>query len=175
MLPWSINLAVRTFIKREDAVRKLAALRVNEPPPQLLAALQSQNPEVRKRAAEAIKGLRERIALSRFRAERRFAKRGQIELFIASTATCPWKADDDRLWVPAFAVGTTAAARAGLKDGRRITGGPIYVQDFPNYRKINPKSFVRTNGVFARDEKATQSITVPSMPLVLSNRNRFKR
>jgi hypothetical protein len=60
------------FAKREEASRRLATLKVDAPPPELLAALKSTNPEVRDRARRAVKALeahivreRERVATAR--------------------------------------------------------------------------------------------------------------
>ena len=52
------------FAEREAAERRLSTLKVDEVPPELLAALKSPNLEVRERAARAVKTLRGRIALT---------------------------------------------------------------------------------------------------------------
>lgn len=114
------------FADREAAGRRLATLPVAEVPPELLAALKSDNPEVRNRAAKAVKALREyiaqgpeRAAIARLPRGERFAKRGQIDLYVASTSTSQWNSDDDRMWVPAFEAGTRAVAKAQMTGDRR--------------------------------------------------------
>ena len=52
------------FAEREAATARLSTLKVDEVPPELLAALKSPNLEVRERAARAVKTLRGRIALT---------------------------------------------------------------------------------------------------------------
>jgi hypothetical protein len=150
------------FAEREAATKRLSMLPVDAPPPELVEALRSPNPEVRDRAERALKALREHIVLSRERAAlarlprgERFAKRGQIDLYVASTAASEWKADDDRLWVPAFEIGRTAIAKAGLKGDYRPNSGPMGagVKDFAAFRKLIHNNFVRTDGVFVRGKK----------------------
>ena len=153
------QLGSEDFAEREEASRRLSMLSVDAPPTELLAALMSPNPEIRDRARRAVKALeehidrnRERIALSDLPRGERFAKSGQIALYVASTAANELNADNDRLWRPAFEVGTIAASKAGLK-GEYLPGGPMRVKDFPTYRKnvINDK-LICTNGMFARGE-----------------------
>ena len=66
------QLGSEDFAEREEASRRLATLSVDVPPPELLEALKSSNPEIRDRAARALAGLkqhivreRERVVLSR--------------------------------------------------------------------------------------------------------------
>ena len=56
------------FAEREAATRRLSTLSVDDVPPELLAALKSDNPEVRDRAARAARALKEHIAAERERA-----------------------------------------------------------------------------------------------------------
>ena len=77
---------------------------------------------------------RERIELNRLPRSERFAKRGQIDLYVASTAANKLKADDDRLWLPAFDLGVTTAARAELK-GDRLPQGPAWVEALPDLQE----------------------------------------
>ncbi len=138
------------FAEREAATRRLSTLSVDEVPLELLAALKSESPEVRERAAKAIKALREHIVLARLPRAERFAKRGQIDLYVASTAATKLKADDDRLWLPAFEIGVTTAEKAGLK-GDRLPQGPAWVKHFPAYRKnLLNDTLIRMDGVFTR-------------------------
>ena len=96
---------------------------------------------------------RERIELNRLPRSERFAKRGQIDLYVASTAANKLKADDDRLWLPAFDLGVTTAARAELK-GDRLPQGPAWVKHFPTYKKnLLGNKMIRTDGIFTRGKK----------------------
>ena len=54
------QLGSADFNEREAASDQLAALRVGEPPAELLAALKSSDPEVRDRAAKAVAAIRAR-------------------------------------------------------------------------------------------------------------------
>jgi type II secretory pathway component PulC len=93
------------FAEREAATRRLSTLPVDAPPPELMAALSSPNPEVRRRAAEAVKAIRARAGDRALGRERLFAKRGAIDLFVASTRTWDIPADDDRHWQAVLDVG----------------------------------------------------------------------
>jgi len=111
------QLGSNDFAEREEASRRLSTLPVNEPPPELLTALKSPNPEIRVRAARALAALKQHIVRERERAaiallprEVRFACRGQVDLYVASTAAIKWKTQDDRLWLPAFELGVKIAA-----------------------------------------------------------------
>ena len=98
------RLGSEDFSQREEASRHLSTLSVDAPPPELLTARNSPNPEIRDRARRAVKALelhivreRERAELSRLPRSERFARRGQVDLYVASTAANKLKADDDRL------------------------------------------------------------------------------
>src|SRR5262245_62987246 len=79
------QLGSEDFQEREAATEKLSGLVVDEPPAELLAALKSPNPEVRDRAAKAVKAIRDRAALRRLPSDQQFATRGQVDLFVAAT------------------------------------------------------------------------------------------
>ncbi len=145
------QLGSEDFAEREAASRRLATLNVDEVPPELLAALKSESPEVRTRAAKAVRALREHIALMRLPRGDRFAKRGQIDLYIASTAAVSrYKADDDRLWIPAYEAGVKAVTMAEMT-GDRKPQGPTCFADFSAYKKANPGiEFVRCDGPYKR-------------------------
>jgi hypothetical protein len=144
------QLGSEDFAERERATNRLSTLRVDEVPPELLAALKSDSPEVRDRAAKAIKALREHIALARLPRGERFARRGQIDLYIASTAASNYKADDARLWEPTLEVGRMAIRRAELT-GDRLPACPS--GDFAAFKKaLNPR-FTRVDEVYQPDAK----------------------
>ncbi len=140
------------FAEREAASRRLATLNVDEVPPELLAALKSDSPEVRTRAAKAVQALREHIALMRLPRGDRFARRGQIDLYVASTAAVsPFKVDDDRLWIPAYELGVRAVAVAEMTGDRKPRGGPTCFADFATYKKAYPGiEFIRRDGLYKK-------------------------
>lgn len=160
------RLGSEDFIEREEASRRLSTLCVDEPPRELLEALRSPNPEIRDRAGRAIVALkdhilseRDRIAVTRLPREERFARRGQIDLYVASTAASNLKADDDRLWRPAFELAITTTSKAAVKPGKmplRESPGHTWVnaKDFATYRKslLNNK-LIRTDEILTIDEK----------------------
>jgi hypothetical protein len=154
------------FAEREAASRRLSTLSVDQPPPELLAALNSANPETRDRARRVLAELKTHIARERERAalallprEERFAKRGQVDLYVASTAAIKWKAQDDRLWLPAFELGVKTAAKTEAKAGvypLRSSPGPAWVtiKDFSTYRKtLLNDILIRTADPFTIDSK----------------------
>jgi hypothetical protein len=96
------RLGSEDFREREDATRQLAALDLPEPPPELVRALQSPNPEVRQRAEQAIRAIRQRAIDPMLKPGRTFAAGGRVDLFVAATAAWKLEADDDRLWQPAL-------------------------------------------------------------------------
>ena len=113
------QLGSEDFAERERATARLSTLNVDEVPPELLAALKSDNPEIRQRAAKAVKALREHIALLPLPRAERFAKRGRIDLFVASTAG-DYKADDPRVWEPAMELG-----RAAVEQVHKLRGAEL--------------------------------------------------
>jgi hypothetical protein len=154
------------FAEREAATEKLSALTVDEPPAALLAALKSPNPEVRDRAAKAVKAIRERAALRHLPRDERFATRGRVDLFVASTAALKLKPEDERLWAPAAKLGAKAVALAGMKDDRKPRG-PAAARDFPTYRaKLNP-GFVRTRDVYTRPKADAKGNRVSVYPTAI--------
>ncbi|MDY3559792.1 hypothetical protein R5W23_000950, partial [Gemmata sp. JC673] len=95
------QLGSEDYAAREAAGARLSRLNVDAVPPELLAAQRAADPEVRVRAARAVKALREHIAASRLTRAGRFARRGQVDLYVAATAGDKWKEwDDPRAWEP---------------------------------------------------------------------------
>jgi len=99
------QLGSEDYAERERATARLSTLNVDEVPTELLVALKSDDPEVRDRAAKAVRALREyiagataRVAVARLPRHERFAARGQVDLYVAAAATVDLKADDERLW-----------------------------------------------------------------------------
>jgi hypothetical protein len=155
------QLGSEDFAEREEASRRLGSLSVDDPPKELIDALKSANPEIRDRARRAVVDLKKHIARERERAatarlprEERFAKRGQVDLYVAATVASKLKTEDDRLWLPAFDLGVATAAKAELKGGYLPQGGPAWVKHFPTYRtNILNNTMIRTDGVFSRRKR----------------------
>jgi hypothetical protein len=105
------RLGSADFREREAATGRLSTLPVDVPPPELLEATRSEDPEVRRRAAEAVKALRARAETRALGRERVFARRGAIDLFVASTRTWDIPADDDRPWQAVLDVGMALVRR----------------------------------------------------------------
>ncbi len=152
------QLGSPNFAEREEATRRLATLDVDAPPQELLAALKSDNPEVRDRAGRALRAIRESIAQAPERAAvaklprgERFARRGQIDLYVASTAKPEWKVDDDRVWVPPFDLMNRALLKGGMTTEDRKPNDCRAWDDFKSFRSAYPKAlrFIRTDGVYA--------------------------
>jgi hypothetical protein len=143
------QLGSEDFYEREAATEKLSRLAVDEPPAELLAALKSPNPEVRDRAAKAVKAIRVAAPLRRLYRDERFAALGQVDLFVASTVSLKLKPEDERLWVPAFTLGSKAVTVAEMKDERKPLG-PTSFTDFLTYRAKLRSEFVRTDGIYTR-------------------------
>jgi hypothetical protein len=144
------RLGSEDFREREAASAELAALVVAEPPAELLAALRSPDPEVRERAAKAIKAIRAAAALRPLPRGERFAARGQVDLYVASTADLKWKPEDDRLWLPPFNIGMKLMSLAEMNADRKPQGDPTWVGDFATYRTKRLAEFVRTDGTYVR-------------------------
>ena len=155
------QLGSEDFAERERATARLSTLNVDEVPPELLAALKSDNPEIRQRAAKAVRALREyiagataRAAIARLPRHERFAARGQVDLYAAAAATVDLTADDERLWAPALKLGAKLIALddvvPGFPEQKGVAhrGGPAMAKDFAIYRRSNPLDFVRTDGQY---------------------------
>ncbi len=131
------QLGSEDFAERESAEKQLAALKVKEVPPELLAALKSPKAEVRERAARIVATIRKRLELVPLPRGQRFAKNGQIDLYVASTAaTDPkLKADDDSLWLPADGIARKVVDNAGLKGNRKPQGTAVWFDDYATFRQ----------------------------------------
>ena len=177
------QLGSEDFSEREEASRRLSTLSVDAPPPELLAARNSPTPEIGDRARRAVKVLelhivreRERAAIARLPRSERFAKRGQVDLYVASAAANKLKANDDRLWLPAFELGVRVGAKAAPEIGRlplQEPPGPgwVTIKDFPTYRKslLNDK-FIRTNDMFIIEDKGYFHLTAGIMAAGVDSR-----
>jgi hypothetical protein len=140
------------FEKREVATKRLSAMAL-DPPPEVLAAARSDDPEVQRRAAQVVEAMRQNVVTSRLRRGERFAEQGRIDLFVAATAVWDLKADDDRLWVPAQDLGRRLLAkndrlinnnnRSTAAVARMIMNCPAAYPDLANYRKGHSPRFTR--------------------------------
>jgi hypothetical protein len=146
------QLCSKDVRQRDEASRQLAALRVDEPPEELLAALKSSDPDVRQRAEKAVTAIRA-AALARLPRDQRFAARGQIDLYVASTAALDFKDDDERHWAPATKLGAKVVSLTDTSEGRKPQGGPTWFADFAMYRKAWNVDFVRKDGAYNRPVK----------------------
>ncbi|QJW94359.1 PDZ domain-containing protein [Frigoriglobus tundricola] len=143
------QLSSDDFVQREAATERLAALKADAVPTELLSALKSPDPEVRERAKRAVAAIRERIALSPLPRAERFARRGQIDLSVAATVRSDYKADAPRLWESAFKLGFRAVENSGMK-GDRLPTCPALSKDFPTFHKSSPYvQFLRTDERYA--------------------------
>jgi hypothetical protein len=145
------QLGSEDFQEREKASRLLAALPVDTPPPELLAALKSSEPEVRDRATKAVQAIRTRAVEKQLPRGQGFAKRGEIDLFVAATATWDLKANDERLWLPPFEIGVKVVVKADMVG--KINGCPVWFKDFPTYRSLHNPRLVRTDGLYSRPSR----------------------
>jgi hypothetical protein len=141
------QLGSEDFREREAASDQLAALPVAEAPPELLAARRSPDPEVRDRADRAVKAIRAAAALRPLARDERFAVRGRVDLYIASTAALTGKPADERIWRPAFGLVARVVAAADMKD-RRPRSAPAPGETFAAYRTRQLLYFVRTDGTY---------------------------
>jgi hypothetical protein len=141
--------------ERDEAGRQLAALRADEPPAELLAALKSSDADVRRRAEAAAAAIRT-AALARLPRDQRLAARGQVDLYVACTAALAFKDDDDRHWVPPTKLGAKLVSLLTAEDDddeRKPQGGPTWFADFATYRKAWPGDFIRKDGRYDRPAK----------------------
>lgn len=139
------------FAAREAATRRLSSM-VLDPPPALLAATKSENPEVRGRAAKVVQAMRTNVTLARMPRGERFAQQGKVDLFVAATAVWGLKPDDRRLWLPAFDLGRRLIAKAGMTGERKPNGCPAAYKDYETFQEVNSPRYTRVDKVYIRQE-----------------------
>jgi S1-C subfamily serine protease len=87
---------------------------------------------------------------------KRFAARGQIDLFVAATAAWKLKADDVRLWEPAADLGRDLIKRAHLKGAKGERQDPQRTpssyKDFATFVDRRKPSFKRMNETYIRPD-----------------------
>ena len=156
------QLGSEDFAEREAATKRLSTLSVDVVPPELLAALKSDNPEIRQRAAKAVKALRGHIALLPLPRAERFARRGQIDLFVASTAG-DYKADDPRVWEPAMELGRAAVEQVHKLRGAELSSSPATFPSLAWYKKDASPTFTRADEAYENQKVWTRAIQAPAV------------
>ncbi|MCI0700088.1 MAG: PDZ domain-containing protein [Planctomycetia bacterium] len=116
-------------------------------------ASEPSDSEVQDRVVEAAAAIRANIAVATMVRGVEFAKRGDVDLFVASTVTWDLKANDHRLWEPPFVLGKTAVEKADMTGEHEPRGNPILCREFAQYRKNDHPIYVRTDVVYCRRDK----------------------
>jgi hypothetical protein len=142
------QLGSEDFAEREAATKRLSAL-VLDPPHELLAAMKSDNQEVRDRATKAAQVMRSNLVATRLPRGRRFAECGQVDLFVAATTVWDLKPEDPRLWEPAQDLGRRLIEKAEMS---REPQCPSSFKDFDTYKRLTPPLFTRVNEDYERPD-----------------------
>jgi hypothetical protein len=140
------------FATREAAGARLANLPLDAPPPELLAALKSDDPEVRARAPEVLRAFRAAAAeraIRRLPALERFAVRGQVDLFVASSNTLEI-GEEERAWSVAMNAGRILLGKEHLKGTRKPDPAPTAHTAFADYKKGSTVRTIRFDGIYKR-------------------------
>jgi len=143
------QLGSQDFAEREAAKKRLYAMAV-DPPPELLAATKSANPELRDRATNAAQAMRINLVLNQLPRGQQFAKRGQVDLFVAATAVWNLKPNDPRLWVDAQDLGRRLIEKAEMTGDRKPHNCPSSFKDFATYKKLCNPRFTRVDDVYEK-------------------------
>jgi hypothetical protein len=125
---------------------------VLDPPPELLAATKSDNPEVRQRAAQVAQAMRSNVVATRLPRGQRFAERGEVDLFVAATAVWDLKPEDPRLWEPAVDLGRRLIEQADMTGDRKPHNCPSSFKDYATYKRLIPHRFTRVDGLYERPD-----------------------
>lgn len=104
-----------SFEVRERATFALGSLAVPAPPPELVEAASSPNPEVSRRASAALARLRRRIADAEVGYPRVLARWGAIDRFVDGALAWDVPEKDQRLWQEVVDVGAVAHRLAGRR------------------------------------------------------------
>jgi hypothetical protein len=138
------QLGHQDFEQRAAASRRLGDMTL-DPPPEVLAAAKSGDPEVRRRASEVAEAMRGNVVAARLRRWERFAEQGRIDLYVAASVAWDLKPDDDRLWQPAWAFGRRLIEKAELKAARKPHGNPCLLPDLATHWKLHKPRFTRVD------------------------------
>jgi hypothetical protein len=98
----------------------------------------------------------------------RFARRGQVDLYVASTAALKLQPDDERLWTPAARLGDKAVALSKMTGDRAPFRGPLTERGFDSLRKRYRSAFVRTDDWYARPQKNAKGVELASYPVAVN-------
>jgi hypothetical protein len=79
---------------------------------------------------------------------KKFAERGKVDLFVAATAAWDLKAEDDRLWQPAWDLGKRLIEKAELKGQRKPHGNPCLLPDLATHWKLHKPRFTRVDELY---------------------------
>jgi hypothetical protein len=93
---------------------------------------------------------------------KRFAARGQVDLFVAATAGWPLKADDANMWEPAADLGRTLVERANLARECQPQGTPSSYKDFATYLSRVRPEFKRSTEAYVRPDPMQRTPPVTS-------------
>jgi hypothetical protein len=154
---WVKQLASKDVGTCDEATRRLSDLAL-DPPPELLAATKSENPDVRERAVNIAQAMRWNVAVTRLPRGQRFAQQDRVDLFVAATAVWDLKPDDSRLWEPAVDMGRRLLERADMKGARKLQKDcPSAYNDCASYlRSISPQ-FTRLDVLYHRPDRKKQN------------------
>jgi hypothetical protein len=126
-----------------------------DPPPELVAAAKSDNPELRERAAKAAQAMRANVVPARLARGQKFAEAGKVDLFVSATAAWGLKPDDRRLWLPAFDLGQRLIEKAGMTRIRKPNGCPAAFEDYDEFVNLCRPRFTRVDKVYVRKDAMT--------------------
>jgi hypothetical protein len=149
------QLGSEDFAERDAATRRLGAM-VLDPPPELLAAAKSDNPEVRDRAAKVIQAMRSNVVATRLPRGQRFAEQGRADLFVAATAVWDLRPEDPRLWEPAVDLGRRLIEQADMTGDRKPHNCPSSFKDYDTYKRLLVPRFTRVDGPYERPDPQQQ-------------------
>ncbi|MFO0798187.1 MAG: PDZ domain-containing protein [Gemmataceae bacterium] len=145
---WVRQLGNPDVSVRDRAAARLSALTAG-PPSELLAAMRSDDPDVRARATRAVAAVRTTVALAR---GRRFAEQGRVDLFVAATATWDLPADDPQLWELAHALGRRLIDRTMFIRDNQPHNCPSSYADFATYKRLHFPLFTRSDQSFVQPD-----------------------
>ncbi len=145
------QLASADVTQREEAEKRLIAIAL-DPPPELLAAATSDDPNQRERASKVAQAMRWNVVATRLPRGQRFAEQGRVDLFVAATAVWSLKPDDDRLWEPAQDLGRRLIEKAEMKGDRKPHNCPSSFRDYATYKRLVPPRFKRLDELYTRTD-----------------------
>jgi hypothetical protein len=146
------RLGSDSFTEREEATRQLSALELLEVPPEVSRALESVDPEVRRRAASVVAAIKNRIVQRSIAPVRDFARRGEVSRVVAATAKWEQLAADAPVWDAPFDVLQQIRLRA--KEIDRTVIGPEGSADLRAYLATSKPELIRTAGRYPSNGKA---------------------